>query len=73
MMSYFGIIFAFACRYDRKLGIGTLIATMLPYSILFLVGWIALFYVYVFLLGCRWVRARRRSMLLADRTYSVFP
>ena len=51
MMSYFGIIFAFACRYDRKLGIGTLIATMLPYSIAFLIGWIALFYLYVFGLG----------------------
>jgi aminobenzoyl-glutamate transport protein len=51
MMSYFGLILAFASRYDRKLGIGTLIATMLPYSILFLFGWIALFYVYVFVLG----------------------
>jgi p-aminobenzoyl-glutamate transporter AbgT len=51
MMSYFGIIFAFACRYDRKLGIGTLIATMLPYSIAFFIGWIALFYLWVFALG----------------------
>jgi len=51
MMSYFGIIFAFACRYDRKLGIGTLISTMLPYSICFLIGWIILFYVWVFALG----------------------
>lgn len=51
MMSYFGIIFAFACRYDKRLGIGTLIATMLPYSIAFILGWTALFYVYVFLLG----------------------
>ena len=51
MMSYFGLILAFACRYDRKLGIGTLIATMLPYSIFFLLGWIVLFYVWVFALG----------------------
>lgn len=50
MMSYFGLILAFAMRYDRKLGIGTLIATMLPYSIAFLVAWIALFYGWVFLL-----------------------
>ncbi len=51
MMSYFGLILAFAARYDRKLGIGTLISTMLPYSIAFLLGWIALFYVWVFALG----------------------
>ena len=51
MMSYFGLILAFACRYDRKLGIGTLIATMLPYSICFLLGWTVLFYLWVFLLG----------------------
>ncbi|MCP3903089.1 MAG: TIGR00366 family protein [Planctomycetes bacterium] len=51
MMSYFGLILAFACRYDRNLGIGTLISTMLPYSILFLLGWIALFYLWVFGLG----------------------
>jgi aminobenzoyl-glutamate transport protein len=51
MMSYFGLILAFACRYDRKLGIGTLVATMLPYSLLFLLGWIAFFYLWVFGLG----------------------
>jgi aminobenzoyl-glutamate transport protein len=50
MMSYFGIIFAFAARYDRRLGIGTLISMMLPYTIFFLIGWIALFYFWVFLL-----------------------
>lgn len=51
MMSYFGLILAFAIRYDRKLGIGTLVATMIPYSICFLLGWIVLFYVWVFALG----------------------
>ncbi|MBK9120963.1 MAG: AbgT family transporter [Phycisphaerales bacterium] len=51
MMSYFGLILAFAARYDRRIGIGTLVSTMLPYSLLFLVGWIALFYLWVFLLG----------------------
>ncbi|GIW74351.1 MAG: aminobenzoyl-glutamate transporter [Phycisphaerales bacterium] len=51
MMSYFGLILAVAARYDRKLGIGTMIATMLPYSIAFLVGWMVLFYVWVFALG----------------------
>jgi aminobenzoyl-glutamate transport protein len=51
MMSYFGLILAFAARYDRKLGIGTIIATMLPYTIAFLIGWVILFYVWVFGLG----------------------
>ncbi|MDX1570274.1 MAG: AbgT family transporter [Xanthomonadales bacterium] len=51
MMSYFGLILAFACRYDRKLGIGTLIATMLPYSICFWVAWVGLFLLWVFGLG----------------------
>lgn len=51
MMSYFGLILAFAMRYDKKLGIGTLISTMIPYSIAFLTGWVILFYTWVFLLG----------------------
>ncbi len=51
MMSYFGMIMAVAIRYQKNLGLGTLIATMLPYSITFLIGWSLLFYVWVFLLG----------------------
>lgn len=51
MMSYFGMIMAVAIRYKKNLGLGTLIATMLPYSITFLVGWSLLFYIWVFLLG----------------------
>jgi aminobenzoyl-glutamate transport protein len=51
MMSYFGLILAMASRYQKNLGLGTLIATMLPYSLVFMVGWISLFYIWVFLLG----------------------
>jgi aminobenzoyl-glutamate transport protein len=51
MMSYFGLILAFAAKYVRNLGIGTLIATMLPYTVVFAIGWIALFFLYVFALG----------------------
>lgn len=51
MMSYFGLILAVATRYQRNLGIGTMISTMLPYSIFFLIGWVALFYIWVFGLG----------------------
>ena len=51
MMSYFGLILAIASRYKKDLGMGTLIATMLPYSMVFVVGWTILFYFWVFLLG----------------------
>lgn len=51
MMSYFGLILAWAARYNRQIGIGTLIATMLPYTIFFFIFWVALFYVWVFALG----------------------
>lgn len=51
MMSYFGLILAFAHRYDKNIGIGTLVATMIPYSICFLIGWMILFYTWVFGLG----------------------
>ncbi len=51
MMSYFGLILAVATRYMKNLGIGTLIATMLPYSICFIVGWSLLFYLWVFVFG----------------------
>ncbi len=51
MMSYFGLILAFAARYDRRLGIGTIVATMLPYTLAFIVGWVIFFYVWVFGLG----------------------
>jgi aminobenzoyl-glutamate transport protein len=51
MMSYFGLILAFANRYDRNLGIGTVISMMIPYSVMFFFGWMILFYVWVFGLG----------------------
>ena len=39
MMSFFALIVAFLQRYDRNAGIGTVIATMLPYSMAFLLIW----------------------------------
>lgn len=42
MMSYFALIVAFFERYDRTAGIGTVIATMLPYTVTFLIVWSAL-------------------------------
>ncbi|MEM7082264.1 MAG: AbgT family transporter [Pseudomonadota bacterium] len=51
MMSYFGLIMAFAARYVPKAGVGTLIAMMLPYSVAFILLWSTFFFVWVFLLG----------------------
>ena len=39
MMTYYAVIIMFAQRYDKKAGIGTITATMLPYSAAFLVCW----------------------------------
>ncbi|WP_339611128.1 AbgT family transporter [uncultured Planktosalinus sp.] len=50
MMSYFGLILAFAAKYKKDIGIGTIISMMLPYSILFYIGWMILFYLWVFVL-----------------------
>jgi aminobenzoyl-glutamate transport protein len=47
MMSYFALIIAFFQKYEPKAGIGTLVATMLPYSIVFLIGWSLLFGVWI--------------------------
>ncbi len=47
MMSYFALIVAFIQRYDKKAGIGTVISTMLPYSITFLIGWMILFGIWI--------------------------
>jgi aminobenzoyl-glutamate transport protein len=47
LMPYFGIIIAFAQRYDKDVGIGTIIATMLPYSIALLASWSALLMVWI--------------------------
>lgn len=51
MMSYFGLILAWATRYDKNLGVGTLIAMMLPYTIFFIVAWSSFFVLWTFVLG----------------------
>ncbi|MGQ7869183.1 AbgT family transporter [Sunxiuqinia sp. sy24] len=48
MMSFFALIIAFVQKYDAKAGIGTIIATMLPYSIVFLLFWIVLLVAWLF-------------------------
>lgn len=49
LMSYFAVIVTFAQKYDEESGIGTLISAMLPYSIVFLLGWSALMIAWYFL------------------------
>ncbi len=39
MMSYFALIVAFVARYEPKAGIGTVIALMLPYTVVFTIVW----------------------------------
>ncbi|MFP4018492.1 MAG: AbgT family transporter, partial [Bacteroidales bacterium] len=47
--SFFALIIAFIQKYDSKAGIGTVISTMLPYSLMFLLGWVLLLVVWILL------------------------
>jgi aminobenzoyl-glutamate transport protein len=47
MMTYFALIVAFVARYDPKAGIGTVIATMLPYSVAFMVAWMIMLVIWM--------------------------
>ncbi len=47
LMPYFAIVIAFAQKYDKKVGIGTLISTMLPYSIAFTIIWVIMLIVWM--------------------------
>ncbi len=47
MMTYYAVIIIFAQRYDKKAGIGTITATMLPYSICFLIFWSAMLVIWL--------------------------
>jgi aminobenzoyl-glutamate transport protein len=49
MMSYFALIVAFAQKYDEKYGIGTIISTMIPYTIVFLFFWTILLIIWMLL------------------------
>jgi len=49
MMSFFALVIAFFQKYDEKAGIGTIISTMLPYSIVFFISWSLLLIVWILL------------------------
>lgn len=47
MMSYFALIVAFSQKYDEKYGIGTIISTMIPYTLIFLLFWTILLVIWM--------------------------
>ena len=49
MLSYVEWIVAFIQLYDKKVGIGTVVALMLPYTIVFFIGWMILFFAWILL------------------------
>jgi aminobenzoyl-glutamate transport protein len=49
MMSFFALIIAFFQKYEPKTGIGTIISTMLPYTIFFFIAWTILLIVWILL------------------------
>ncbi|MCS6930321.1 MAG: AbgT family transporter [Saprospiraceae bacterium] len=49
MMSYFALIVALIQRYEPRAGIGTLVATMLPYTFVFILGWTLLLVIWIVL------------------------
>ncbi len=53
IMAYFPLIVVFAARYDRRSGIGTVIALMLPYFLALTLVWTA-FYLAWYALGIPW-------------------
>jgi len=42
MMSFFALIIVYFQKYDKKAGLGTIVATMMPFTIAFFIVWVAL-------------------------------
>lgn len=51
LMAYLPVILAVAIRYQKDTKMGTMISMMFPYTVVFLIGWCALLYVWVFVLN----------------------
>ena len=49
MMSYFALIVTYAQKYDEKHGIGTIISTMIPYTLVLTLVWIIILIIWMFL------------------------
>jgi aminobenzoyl-glutamate transport protein len=50
LMVYFPVIVTFAQRYDKKFGVGSLVALMMPYAVVMLIAWLILLLLW-FILG----------------------
>lgn len=61
LMPYFGVVVAFCQQHDKNIGIGTIIAMMLPYSIAFLFFWSILLLIWIF---CGWPLGPGAEVLL---------
>lgn len=48
LMAYLPVILAVAIRYQKDTKMGTMISMMFPYTLVFLIGWCTLLYVWVF-------------------------
>jgi aminobenzoyl-glutamate transport protein len=49
LLPYFALIIVYFQKYDKNAGIGTIMATMTPFSIAFFIGWVALLIVWILL------------------------
>ncbi|NOQ47374.1 MAG: AbgT family transporter, partial [Desulfobulbaceae bacterium] len=49
MMSFFALIIVYYEKYDKNAGIGTLMSTMLPFSLVFFISWSLLLIVWILL------------------------
>lgn len=47
MMSFFALIIVYFQKYDKNAKIGTLVATMIPYSFIFFIGWVMLLVIWL--------------------------
>ncbi|MDR0334007.1 MAG: AbgT family transporter [Dysgonamonadaceae bacterium] len=47
VLPYFALIIVFYQKYDKKAGIGTIIANMIPYTVALFIGWVALLILWI--------------------------
>jgi aminobenzoyl-glutamate transport protein len=50
LLPYFALVVSFAHKYDKNTGVGTIVAMMLPYTVVTLIAWTLLFFAW-YLLG----------------------
>jgi aminobenzoyl-glutamate transport protein len=48
LLAYYIMLLELGRKYDKNLGLGTMIATMLPYSFFYMIGWMILLLIWYF-------------------------